>query len=348
MNNKTTTAYQKAELLLDGKIYVPPETHIRSPLSRSTTGPDSGTTTIGLSSNGLRIKLEKTKHKKDTVFSLQQTTQGFKILKENHVFIKNVTILPILYHAPGQAFLNLSDKCIHKCKFCTTPLHDTKKFLYNYDKKQLAAYALKTLATPEVKALALTSGVYPSTDQIIKKMIFIIKKIREKNANLPIGVEPCVSTKQQLVSLKEAGANEIKINVQIPDKNLFNKLCPTLHQDKIYDLLHQAVNIFGKQKVTTNLLYGLGETTESILNTVEKLAEEGVVPTLRKVKISHLNQKRIEQTLNYKLPVPSAETMVNLAQNQKKILERHGLTTTEFDTMCHQCKCCDIVPFWDV
>lgn len=349
MSDNTYTAYQKAELLLDGKIYIPTDIHLLSPLSRSTTGPNSGTTTIGLSSSeGLRVKLEKTNHKENSIFSLQQTTNGLHILKQNKVFIENVDIMPMLYHAPQQAFLNLADKCIHNCKFCTTPLSDGKKFLYTYDKKQLAAYALKTLKKPSVKSVALTSGVYPSTSETIKKMIFIIKKIREQHPTLPIGVEPCVSTKKQLLSLKEAGANEIKINVQTPDKNLFDKLCPTLNQDKIYEMLQQAVRIFGKQKVTSNIIYGLGETTESIPQTIERLAENGIVPTLRKVNINQRNRQRIEKTLNDKLPVLSPEDMVELALDQKRILEKYGLTTKEFKTMCHQCKCCDIVPFWDV
>ena len=42
------------------------------------------------------------------------------------------------------------------------------------------------------------------------------------------------------------------------------------------------------------------------------------------------------------------ERLVRLAQEQKRILEEHGLTTLTFQTMCHSCGCCDIVPFRDV
>ena len=32
----------------------------------------------------------------------------------------------------------------------------------------------------------------------------------------------------------------------------------------------------------------------------------------------------------------------------KDILEKNGLTTLSFETMCNRCGCCDIVPFVDI
>jgi biotin synthase-related radical SAM superfamily protein len=40
--------------------------------------------------------------------------------------------------------------------------------------------------------------------------------------------------------------------------------------------------------------------------------------------------------------------MLRLATEERAILEKHGLSTLEFKTMCHACLSCDIVPFWDV
>ena len=45
---------------------------------------------------------------------------------------------------------------------------------------------------------------------------------------------------------------------------------------------------------------------------------------------------------------PSHTPVLELAKKQKEIFNKHGLTTKEFNSMCHRCKCCDIVPQQDV
>ena len=73
----------------------------------------------------------------------------------------------------------------------------------------------------------------------------------------------------------------------------------------------------------------------------------GVAPTLRKIRINEFNKEKIERVVSYKIPKVSANRIIELAVEQKKILEKNGLTTKTFKTMCHKCGCCDIVPFWD-
>jgi biotin synthase-related radical SAM superfamily protein len=113
-------------------------------------------------------------------------------------------------------------------------------------------------------------------------------------------------------------------------------------------MLREAVPIFGKGKVTTNLLFGLGETNHSISQTMEDLAEQGIVVTLRKLRTNHANRQELEQSLRGGLPQVHSERIIDLAISQREILERHGLTTKTFYTMCLRCGCCDLIPFWDV
>ena len=113
-------------------------------------------------------------------------------------------------------------------------------------------------------------------------------------------------------------------------------------------MLSEAVKIFGEGKVTSNIIYGLGETDDILVQTVEKLAEIGIVPTLRKIRFNEFNKEKIEEALTYKISKTSADRIIKLALKQKRILEKNGLTTKTFKTMCHKCGCCDIVPFWDI
>jgi len=42
------------------------------------------------------------------------------------------------------------------------------------------------------------------------------------------------------------------------------------------------------------------------------------------------------------------ERLVHLSQEVKMILSLNGLSTRTYGTMCHECTCCDIVPFRDL
>jgi biotin synthase-related radical SAM superfamily protein len=200
----------------------------------------------------------------------------------------------------------------------------------------------------DISSVALTSGIYPNNTKIIKKMCYIIKNVRKKLPNIPIGVEPYISNKHELFLLKKAGANEIKINVQIPDKKLFCKLCPNFSYEDTFKILEESVKIFGIGKVSSNIIYGVGESDRSILNAVERLAKISVVPTLRKIRINEFNRKKLEDITSNKLPNISISRILKIAHAHKKILVRNCLTTKTFETMCHKCGCCDIVPFWDI
>ncbi|MCD6109033.1 MAG: radical SAM protein [Thermoplasmata archaeon] len=338
--------YKKAELIRHGKIRL--DCNIGFPLERSTSGPSSWEKTIALKlGDKHRVKL---RINEDAKFVLIKSENSFQIVTTSgDIFVKNVNTVPILFHAPEQAFINIEDRCIYGCIFCNNARLAKNSFLQKYNDSMFVDLILKVSKREDFKAVALTSGVYPDTKTIIKRMTHIIKEIRKKLPIIPIGVEPYVEDKNEIIQLKEAGADEIKINIQTPNKQVFKKTCPGMKYEKILDLLDYAVEIFGENKVTSNIIYGLGEETVDILNNIELLAEKGVVPNLRLVRINDQNKKRIEKMMNRKLEnPPSADYIVFLSKQLKNVLKDNNLTTLEFKTMCQPCNCCDIVPFYDI
>jgi biotin synthase-related radical SAM superfamily protein len=107
------------------------------------------------------------------------------------------------------------------------------------------------------------------------------------------------------------------------------------------------VKVFGKGKVSSNIIIGMGESDRNVIEGVERLAEMGVLATLRPLRLNDLNRREMEAALGHLEPV-SEERLVRLALEQKRILEENGLSTLTFDTMCSACTCCDLVPFRDV
>ncbi len=342
--NTIELSVKKAELISNNKIFIPKNIKLPYPLSKSTSGPGSGLLSIAIKFENKNIKLIVTQDQNES-FSLRQENDNFQILKDGEIFLKNVKILPILFHAPSQAFLNIEARCIYNCAFCHL---SQQEFFNEYNEERFFNLILKVSNRRDFQAIAITSGVYPSYSELINKICNIVKKLRQKFSDIPIGVETCISKQNELLMLKKAGVDEIKINIQSPDKDLFNKICPDFEYDNIFNNLKKAVKLFGKGKVTSNIIYGLGESDESVKKTIEKLAIIGVVPTLRKVRVNKFVKKKLEEATSNRIYDVSTDRILKISHEHKKILERYELTTKTFKTMCHKCGCCDIVPFWDI
>lgn len=346
MSDITNVAQKKAELIHYGSIYVPDSIKLPYALSSSTAGPGAGKKTFALSFGGTRLKLGISKDE-HSMFSLLKTEEGYTILKEGDVFLDDVEIIPTLLHAPNQAFVNLKDGCIYNCEFCATPklTEDRKK---NKDTKTVVNMILEASKEKDFQSVAITSGVVGSPEGTLHEIIDVIKEVREKLPNVQIGVEPYVTSREGLERLHDAGATEIKINIESFDREIFQKICPDLDYDELMNILAQAVSVFGKGKVTTNILIGLGETDENVLEGVEHFAKIGIVPVIRVLRINDTNYLNMINALGYDISKVPADRMIRLAKGQKEILKKYGLSPGTFETMCHKCGCCDIVPFRDI
>lgn len=334
----------KADLIVNQKIYIPKDICLTHPLERSTTGPGSNTPSIVLNFGTTYVKMQVSRNSNE-VYSLQKTKDRYDLIKHGSVLIKNINIVTTAFHAPGQIFLNLENRCIYNCAFCNPSTHN---FLQKYSKNDFVELINKALSRTSYYSVSLTSGIFPNNEKIIDMMSYITSEIKKTYPTIPIGVEPCIFNLSEIENLKRAGADEIKINLQISDKNLFKKICPSFDYNKTVHCIESAVQLFGRGKVSSNILFGLGESIQSIVNAVDFLASKGVVPTLRKIRINSENKNKIEQKLNYNLPQITSDYIISLGVNHKIILEKYNLTTKSYETMCHPCGCCDIVPFWDL
>ena len=282
---------------------------------------------------------------KSECFSLIKEKGIYCIEKYGESYLENVSILPIFFHAPYQIFMNIDNRCIYNCSFCHL---SQNRIMGHFNDKRYVETVLKALTRHDFNAVVLTSGVFPNIPKIIERICLMAKMIKGKIPNIPFGAETCIDNKSELLMLKNAGIDELKLNLQIPDEALFKKICPDFEYEKILNLLKDAVDIFGRGKVTSNIIYGLGESFESIVKTTEKLAKFGIVPTLRAIRIHDFNKKKIERSISIVPKNVDPARIVKVASEYRKILEKHNLTTKTFNTMCLKCGCCDLVPFWDI
>jgi biotin synthase-related radical SAM superfamily protein len=211
------------------------------------------------------------------------------------------------------------------------------------DQSDVETAISRILADPKLarklRSIALTSGVEESPQREVERVAAIIRILRAKY-DLPIGVA-VYPTQNSTKLLKEAGADEIKYNVETMDRQLFETMCPGLSLDFVLEALKDAVEIFGRNKVFSNILVGLGEDDQSVINGMQDLIKMGVIPILRAVVEHPLrSQTRMRR--------PSAERLLRLARKERALLDQYGLRADVAETMCAACTGCDLMPHRDV
>ena len=179
-------------------------------------------------------------------------------------------------------------KCVANCGFCpqaresqgradtlsrvSWPVFLTNHVLYGIEKAvrngEIKRVCLQALNYPEVftHLLALTKAIYHYTKVLIS-----------------ISCQPL--NRENMQQLADAGAERIGIPLDAATEELFNRVkgCSvggSYVWEEQFKLLSEAVEIFGKGKVSTHLIVGLGENEKEIVETIQKCVDMGVLPAL--------------------------------------------------------------------
>ena len=329
----------KAVLSTGGTVRIPKDYRVPVRISKSTAGPGAGNHSVVFSFNGMRVMKRISRNDGEFFFDPEKRT----ISKGGDVIAEDVSIIPVAFHCPGQAFFNLDQRCRLGCLFCSSP-HLKVNATRDLDDDTIVSLIKESKET--IYSIALTTGVSGSVEDSVSRMAECVVRLRKEFPNVPIGVEPYVDDEEQIDLLHDSGADEIKINVETATDGLFRTFCPKLERNMIFDMLAHAVEVFGRNKVSSNIIVGLGETDDDIHDIIERLCSMGVTPTIRGLRIND-DVKDILSSHGVR-EQPSPERMVRIANIQKTVMEEHGLDPRTFDTMCLRCTCCDLVPFIDL
>jgi hypothetical protein len=348
-------AHLKAELLAAGRVSVPKELLSGYRLSRSTAGPGAGGTSLALEWRGEdgrdhRIKLAVAGPQEGPApLSLVEGTGGDLMLlwADGTLAVGDVRLLPIVMHAPDQAFINLSGECLYECAFCNTHrmVPGRRK---DISPERWVELVLEAYDRQPFKALSITSVASVDHEAMMSAYETVITGVLARHPHLAVGVEPYIQGPGDILRLRRAGATEIKINVQTTDQEILDRICPGWDLERQYAMLEEAVAVFGRGRVTTNILLGLGESDTEVARAIDRLALMGVVPSLRAIRINEGNAAHLERAMGRPLePVP-VERHVLMAETLRDILTARGMSECRMDSMCHRCGCCDLEPGQDV
>jgi biotin synthase-related radical SAM superfamily protein len=298
----------------------------------ATAGPGAGGSSFFVRSGTRRVRLSI---KKESPLKVIPFKDGVAIQKEGRIIACGQLELP-LCHCPEQAYITVSERCVFDCKFCPVPiLHGRVKTI-----DEITALVEAASARGKITAISLTSGVAESPEKEAAYLTQIVRHLVGR-FDLPIGVS-IYPTATSTEDLHAAGTSEIKYNVETMDREIFRRVCPNLSLDEILVALKGAVEVFGKNKVSSNFIIGLGETDECVGQGVENLTGMGVIPNLRPISPHPLRKGEIS------VERPSSERLIKLTRINKAALERHGLDVRAARTMCLPCTGCDLTPQRDL
>jgi biotin synthase-related radical SAM superfamily protein len=322
----------KAELLALGKVDVEPS--LLPPPSRSTAGPGTGLRSIFFKSGVHRVRLEINS---DSPLKMVQQNGDVVILKDNKELVRG-KIEPVVSHCPDQTYITISEQCMYDCKFCSVPKFQGKIKTLN----QVLEIVENAYKDGKLKTIAFTSGVATTPEKEIDRVVEYVKAVAKYHVPIGVAVYP---TKDSSQRLKDAGVTEVKYNVETMDREIFKRVCTGRkgHSlDFILTSLRDAVQVFGKNRVSSNIIIGLGETDECVRKGVEYLAKMGVIAVLRPITISPYRKGEISATR------PNAKRLLKLTKMTRHILEKYDLHVEVSQTMCLPCTGCDLTPYRDL
>jgi biotin synthase-related radical SAM superfamily protein len=320
----------KAELIAAGSLDMDPSLLGRT--SIPTAGPGAGKLAFFFNSNDHRVRLG---------INPSSSLKGRKengelvIIKDGREIARG-TIEEELIHCPDQAFITMCEKCIFDCKFCPVPKLQGKVKTMD----EMLTMIERSHATGRMHAISITSGVEISPEKEVDRAEELIRRLREKY-KVPIGVS-VYPTQDSTRRLKDAGADELKYNVETMDREIFSKVCPGGGLEDVLAGLREGVEIFGRNKVCSNFIIGLGETDGSAMKGIEELVSMGVVPILRAANPHPLRKGEVF------IERPSGERLMRLTRFLRDKLDEHGLRADTFRTMCLPCTGCDLNPHSDM
>jgi radical SAM protein (TIGR04043 family) len=171
----------------------------------------------------------------------------------------------------------------NRCRFCT--IEESLRSAATVAAKtptQLAEVAEAAVRLDGVKQMVMTTGTTAGPDRGARSLERAVRAVVAAVPGLPIQVqcEP-PGDLAWIRRLHEAGATAIGIHVESLDEHVRRRWMPgkaTVSIGEYETAWSEAVRVFGRNRVSTYLLVGLGEDPEELIAGASRLIDRGVYP----------------------------------------------------------------------
>lgn len=232
-------------------------------------------------------------------------------------------------HCPKQAYITITGSCIFHCRYCNVP------HLQGQRKSIAEIVQLVDSVEDRITGISLTSGVQSTVEEEEEYVLDVVRALLAFNLPIGVSIYPTELTPEKLHDL---GVSEVKFNIEAATSSIFAAVCPDLDYDLIWDVLERSVVLFGRNRVFSNVIIGLGETDAEMKQCIRRLTRSGVIPVLRPLNptAGFCGHDR-----------PPASRLAHFLTVHEQALADEGLDTSVACTMCTSCTGCDLVPWRD-
>lgn len=205
--------------------------------------------------------------------------------------------------------------------------------------EQLAEVALAAVRLDGVRQLVMTTGTSNAPDRGARHLACCVVAVHEVLPGLPIQVQ--IEPPLDLVwigRLRRAGATAIGIHVESLDEGVRGRWTPgkaTVPLTRYDEAWTEAVRVFGRNRVSTYLLVGLGEDPDELVAGARRLIAMGVYPFVVPYRplagaLSHADG----------VPAPSHEIVADVTDRVGRALRNAGMRGADQAAGCAACGAC--------
>ena len=229
--------------------------------------------------------------------------------------------------------------CGEACKFCGIELSlESDATIEEKNAQQMSEVIAVAKKEGRCNHMTLTSGTDENIDKGAKRYIELLKGIKKNYPNLPLHVqiEP-LEDLSYITELKEAGADTIGIHLEVLNQKIRDSITPgksRISYESYEKNWKHALEIFGKNQVSSYLLTGFGESPDDFVLDTEKIISLGVIPYITPVR-------SIPGMKN--LPKTNHNVMVEIYKKAAKLMKEYGVNPLKSKAGCVRCGGCSAI-----
>src|SRR5882757_870929 len=232
-----------------------------------------------------------------------------------------------------------------RCRFCTIEesLRDGSTIAAKTP-AQLAEVAAAAVRLDGIKQMVMTTGTTAGPDRGARVLARSVRAVLEAVPGLPIQVQcepPAPADLGAITLLREAGAVAIGIHVESLDDEVRRRWMPgkaSVPMAQYEAAWDEAVRVFGRNRVSTYLLVGLGEDPDELVAGAGRLIERGVYPFVVPFRPMAGTLAKRDGAV-----APSAELLADVSGRVAELLRRAGMFGVDQQAGCAACGACGVL-----
>lgn len=231
-----------------------------------------------------------------------------------------------------------------RCRFCT--IEESLRSGATVAAKtpaQLAEVAEAAVRLDGVRQMVMTTGTTTGADRGARALVRALRAVLAAVPGLPVQVqcEP-PGDLAWIGKLHAAGATAIGIHVEALDEAVRRRWMPgksTVPMAEYEAAWDEAVRVFGRNRVSTYLLVGLGEDADELIAGAGRLIERGVYPF-----VVPFRPMRGTLAARDGVPGPDAALLAYVSERVAARLRDAGMSGADQRAGCAACGACAVLP----